>query len=165
MRRVRRGASRTVLPLRRRGRVGGMQTLNLIKGEWVSASSGASLGVVNPATGETIASVPKLGPDEVSGAIEAAWSARRAWAELPAADLCCSILASAQLKQKQILCRPQENKAKSGCHRGTISGIWKCQAQGRGRRLRRSGVGSNHLRVGTLTTMDRLDRCRIPTTS
>ncbi len=63
-----------------------METRNLINGGWVSAGGGASLAVVNPATGVTIASVPKLSRAEARGAIDAAWSARRAWASLPAAE-------------------------------------------------------------------------------
>jgi delta 1-pyrroline-5-carboxylate dehydrogenase len=42
---------------------------------------GAGIPVENPATGETIATVPELGPEEVRGLVVAARGAQPAWAE------------------------------------------------------------------------------------
>jgi len=50
-----------------------------IDGAWVNASSGATINVDNPATGEIIGSVPKLGASETRQAIEAADRALPAW--------------------------------------------------------------------------------------
>ena len=50
-----------------------------IDGAWVDADSGETFAVVNPATGETIADVPRMGTSETRRAIEAAgWSRRTA---------------------------------------------------------------------------------------
>ena len=50
-----------------------------IDGAWVAADSGATVDVTNPATGETIGTVPRLGADETRRAIEAADAAYPAW--------------------------------------------------------------------------------------
>ena len=49
-----------------------MRQANLIDGEWVQADSGATIDVVNPATGLKIGTVPKAGKAETRRAIEAA---------------------------------------------------------------------------------------------
>jgi betaine-aldehyde dehydrogenase len=51
---------------------------NLIDGEWVSAASGKTLDVMNPATDEVIAKVPEAGAPDVDRAVKAA---RRAFDE------------------------------------------------------------------------------------
>jgi succinate-semialdehyde dehydrogenase/glutarate-semialdehyde dehydrogenase len=50
-----------------------------INGEWVTADSGETLAVINPANGETIAEVAKCGTAETRRAIEAAFSAQKLW--------------------------------------------------------------------------------------
>ncbi|WP_432724132.1 NADP-dependent succinate-semialdehyde dehydrogenase [Jeongeupia wiesaeckerbachi] len=50
-----------------------------IAGEWIDADSGETISVTNPATGETIATVPKMGAAETRRAIEAAKAAMRDW--------------------------------------------------------------------------------------
>lgn len=50
-----------------------------IGGEWVSADSGATFPVVNPANGETIANVARCGQAETRRAIDAAAAAWPAW--------------------------------------------------------------------------------------
>ena len=50
-----------------------------IDGAWVDARGGATINVDNPATGETIGVVPKLGASETRTAIEAAARAFPAW--------------------------------------------------------------------------------------
>ena len=56
-----------------------VRTQAYVAGAWVDADSGATFPVVNPATGETIAEVPRLGPAETRRAIEAAGEALPAW--------------------------------------------------------------------------------------
>ena len=56
-----------------------MRQANLIGGEWVQADSGATIDVINPATGLKIGTVPKSGAAETRRAIEAADQAFRAW--------------------------------------------------------------------------------------
>src|SRR5437667_534432 len=57
-----------------------------VNGQWVQAASGQSLNVDNPATGEAIAQVPKLGAAEPRQAIEAAQAAFTAWSKKPAKE-------------------------------------------------------------------------------
>jgi 1-pyrroline dehydrogenase len=49
-----------------------------VGGEWVESSSGETMEVLNPATGESIAEVPRGTTDDVERAVEAA---KEAWAE------------------------------------------------------------------------------------
>ena len=51
----------------------------LIGGEWIDADSRRTVAVRNPATGETIATVPQLGAAETTRAIDAAAAALPAW--------------------------------------------------------------------------------------
>ena len=50
-----------------------------INGEWVQAASGETMTDINPATGETIAEVPKGGAEDANRAIEAARKAFEKW--------------------------------------------------------------------------------------
>jgi succinate-semialdehyde dehydrogenase/glutarate-semialdehyde dehydrogenase len=52
---------------------------NLINGEWVQADSGATIDVINPATGLKFGAVPKSGKAETRRAIEAADRAFQSW--------------------------------------------------------------------------------------
>jgi 1-pyrroline dehydrogenase len=54
------------------------QTKQFIGGEWVESSSGETMEVRNPATGDVIAEVPKSGAEDVDRAVEAA---KKAWVE------------------------------------------------------------------------------------
>ena len=54
------------------------QHKQFIGGEWVESSSGETMEVLNPATGEAIAEVPRGTADDVERAVEAA---EKAWAE------------------------------------------------------------------------------------
>ena len=54
-----------------------------INGHWVSAQSGQTFAVVNPATQDVIAQVPDGGPAEAHAAVEAAAGALPDWARLP----------------------------------------------------------------------------------
>jgi len=51
----------------------------LINGEWVDADNNETLDIINPSTGEVVASVAKAGTDETKRAIEAANQALPAW--------------------------------------------------------------------------------------
>ena len=52
-----------------------------IDGQWVDADSGATFPVIDPATGEAIAHVPRMGAAETRRAIEAAERAQAGWAK------------------------------------------------------------------------------------
>ncbi len=57
-----------------------------VDGAWVNADSGATFPVVDPATGATIAEVPRMGAAETRRAIEAAQRALPAWKHKTAKD-------------------------------------------------------------------------------
>jgi succinate-semialdehyde dehydrogenase/glutarate-semialdehyde dehydrogenase len=57
-----------------------------IGGRWCDADNGATFGVTNPATGETLGTVPKMGATETRRAIEAAKKAWAGWRRKPAKD-------------------------------------------------------------------------------
>ena len=56
-----------------------LQRQAYIDGRWADSDSGATFAVVNPATGETIADVPRMGAAETRRAIEAAQRALPEW--------------------------------------------------------------------------------------
>ena len=56
-----------------------LKQLCYINGQWTAADSGATINVINPATGKVIGSIPKMGRRETSRAIEAANAAWPAW--------------------------------------------------------------------------------------
>jgi succinate-semialdehyde dehydrogenase/glutarate-semialdehyde dehydrogenase len=60
--------------------------LNLIAGKWVPADSGATVDVINPATGKSIGTVPKSGKAETARAIEAAQAAFTTFRKTSALD-------------------------------------------------------------------------------
>ena len=57
-----------------------------IDGAWVNARSNATINVDNPATGEIVGTVPKLGAAETREAIEAAERALPAWRKTTAKE-------------------------------------------------------------------------------
>ena len=57
-----------------------------IDGQWVEAESGRTISVDNPATGEIIGTVPKLGAAETRKAIDAAQRAFRPWSKKTAKE-------------------------------------------------------------------------------
>ncbi|WP_374246958.1 NAD-dependent succinate-semialdehyde dehydrogenase [Zoogloea sp.] len=57
-----------------------------IDGAWVAADSGETLAVTNPATGETVARVPRCGAAETERAIAAADQALKTWRDTTAAE-------------------------------------------------------------------------------
>jgi 1-pyrroline dehydrogenase len=54
---------------------------NLIGGEWVDASGGETMEVLNPSTGEVIAEVPNASAEDVDRAVQAAKKALPEWLE------------------------------------------------------------------------------------
>jgi 1-pyrroline dehydrogenase len=57
------------------------QHKNLVGGEWVDSASGETMEVLNPATGETIAEVPRANAEDVDRAVQAAKRALPEWLE------------------------------------------------------------------------------------
>ncbi|XUO88582.1 NAD-dependent succinate-semialdehyde dehydrogenase [Halomonas sp. KM072] len=57
-----------------------------IDGSWVAADSGEQIKVVNPATGELVGDMPKLGKAETERAIDAAYAALPAWRGMTAQE-------------------------------------------------------------------------------
>src|SRR5437762_6967159 len=54
---------------------------NLVGGEWVDSVDGGTMEVLNPATGETIAEVPRASAEDVDRAVQAAKKALPEWLE------------------------------------------------------------------------------------
>src|SRR4029077_15389576 len=50
-----------------------------IGGEWADSASGETMDVINPATGEVVAEVPRCGAEDVDRAVEAAKRALPDW--------------------------------------------------------------------------------------
>jgi succinate-semialdehyde dehydrogenase/glutarate-semialdehyde dehydrogenase len=63
-----------------------LRQANLIGGAWVQADSGRTLDVRNPANGELVGSVPAMGAAETRRAIDAAYTAQKAWRALTAKE-------------------------------------------------------------------------------
>jgi succinate-semialdehyde dehydrogenase/glutarate-semialdehyde dehydrogenase len=78
-----------------------------VGGRWIDADSGATFPVVDPATGETLAEVPRMGAEETRRAIEAAEVAFPAWSGLLAKERARMLrgLADAMMERKDDLAR------------------------------------------------------------
>ncbi|WP_066532348.1 NAD-dependent succinate-semialdehyde dehydrogenase [Sphingobium sp. EP60837] len=63
-----------------------LRNLAFVDGKWVGADSGATLDVINPATGESVGTVPDMGASEARRAIAAAEVALVQWRETLAKD-------------------------------------------------------------------------------
>ncbi len=58
-----------------------LRAASLVAGDWLNvAASGKTFDVTNPSTGEKVATLPDLGAEETRIAIDAAYSAQKAWA-------------------------------------------------------------------------------------
>ena len=79
-----------------------MREANLIGGEWVSADSDEIIGVTDPATGESIGSVPNAGAAETERAIAAAKEAFPAFAALPAKERAAMLTRMAQIMRDNV---------------------------------------------------------------
>lgn len=60
--------------------------LNYVNGEWCSAKNSSVLSVTNPATGESLGTIPNAGEEDTQLAIQAAKSAFPDWKSRPAKD-------------------------------------------------------------------------------
>jgi aldehyde dehydrogenase (NAD+) len=88
----------------------------LIGGEWVAARSGETIDVINPATGETLAAVPRGSDDDIAAAVAAAADAFPAWRDtspsvrgqllLRWAELCREHAAELDLLERMEVGRP-----------------------------------------------------------
>ncbi|EXJ09664.1 NAD-dependent succinate-semialdehyde dehydrogenase [Nitrincola nitratireducens] len=63
-----------------------LKTRCLVNGEWVEAKAKTTHPVTNPATGEVIAEIPHLSPEEIPAVIEASRIAQKKWAALTAKE-------------------------------------------------------------------------------
>ena len=63
-----------------------LKSLAYVGAQWVGADSGATFPVYDPATGDTVANVPRMGAPETRRAIEAADAALPAWRATPAKE-------------------------------------------------------------------------------
>jgi 1-pyrroline dehydrogenase len=70
---------------------------NIVGGEWVDSASGETMEVLNPATGETIAEVPRGTADDVGRAVEAAKKALPEWLETTPGERAEALLKLAEL--------------------------------------------------------------------
>lgn len=77
--------------------VAGTQTRNYVGGEWVDAVAGGEMDVLNPATGEVIASVPKGTSEDVDRAVAAAKAALPEWLETTPGERAEMLLALADV--------------------------------------------------------------------
>jgi len=68
-----------------------------IGGEWTDAADGATMEVVNPATGETIAEVPRCAAEDVDRAVEAAKRALPEWLDATPGERAELLLKLAQI--------------------------------------------------------------------
>jgi acyl-CoA reductase-like NAD-dependent aldehyde dehydrogenase len=73
------------------------QYKNYVGGEWVESSSGETMPVLNPSTGETIAEVPRGNAEDVSRAVAAARKALPDWLEKTPKDRMELLLALANV--------------------------------------------------------------------
>ena len=63
-----------------------LRPANYIQGQWVQADNGATMAVRNPATGDLVGEVPRMGQAETRRAIDAAHAAYPAWRALLAQE-------------------------------------------------------------------------------
>src|SRR6184192_4137614 len=99
---------------------------NLVGGEWVDSASGETMEVLNPATGEAIAEVPRGTKEDADRAVEAAKKALPEWLEttpgeraellLKLADLSTSMQRSwpsSSRRTSASRCRPRATRCRS----------------------------------------------------
>ena len=72
----------------------------LVGGSWSSAASGETMDVLNPATEETIARVPRCGVEDVDAAVAAAQAALPEWLELTPGERSEALLGLARVLEE-----------------------------------------------------------------
>src|SRR6266404_4619766 len=70
---------------------------NIVGGEWVDSASGEAMEVLNPATGEAIAEVPRGTKEDADRAVEAARKALPEWLETTPGERATALLKLADL--------------------------------------------------------------------
>src|SRR5439155_14625438 len=68
-----------------------------VGGKWTDAASGETMEVLNPATGDAIAEVPRCGPEDVDAAVQAAVDALVEWRETTPGERAAVLLKLADL--------------------------------------------------------------------
>ncbi|MFT4183421.1 MAG: NAD-dependent succinate-semialdehyde dehydrogenase [Rhizobium sp.] len=63
-----------------------LRAAGYINGVWTAGGATKTFDVLNPATGEVLASLPDMGATETTAAIDAAYAAQAAWAARPAKE-------------------------------------------------------------------------------
>jgi len=63
-----------------------LRAAGYINGAWTAGGATKTFDVINPATGEVLASLPEMGVAETTAAIDAAYAAQAAWAGRPAKE-------------------------------------------------------------------------------
>jgi 1-pyrroline dehydrogenase len=76
------------------------QQKNFVGGEWVDSAGGETMEVVNPATGETIAEVPRSTAEDADRAVEAAKAALPEWLETTPRERCEFLLRLAEIMEE-----------------------------------------------------------------
>ena len=69
----------------------------LVGGSWTQAASGETMEVINPATEETLAHVPRCGAEDVDAAVEAAGAALPEWLDTTPGERAEALLALARV--------------------------------------------------------------------
>ncbi|MGW0808510.1 aldehyde dehydrogenase family protein [Nonomuraea sp. NPDC002799] len=76
-----------------------------VDGEWTPASGGPAIPVVNPASEEVFAEVPRSGAKDVARAVEAAAAALPAWSATPVAEraaLCAAVAGALKARAEEL---------------------------------------------------------------
>ena len=101
-----------------------LRQLCYIDGVWVDADSGTTIAVNNPATGEAIGSIPKMGAAETRRAIIAANAALRRRGSQSSLQACCPRTARARTRRFEIIHQSGASTILSviiaKCHRGIV---------------------------------------------
>jgi len=63
-----------------------LRNAGYVNGNWIGGNGAETFDVLNPATGEKLATLPEMGATETAAAIDAAYKAQGIWAARPAKD-------------------------------------------------------------------------------
>ncbi len=93
---------------------------NFVGGEWVDAAEGETMEVINPATGEAIAEVPRGSQEDVDRAVAAAKKAFEEWRETTPAERSGMLLALADALEEHADELIEAEKANVGKPQGIV---------------------------------------------
>jgi betaine-aldehyde dehydrogenase/aminobutyraldehyde dehydrogenase len=93
---------------------------NFVGGEWVDAAEGETMEVINPATGEVIAEVPRGSQEDVDRAVAAAKKAFEEWRETTPAERSGMLLALADALEEHADELIEAEKANVGKPQGIV---------------------------------------------